>query len=98
MQALEQSAPGLGFGGLGFRKAAMLAAPAHLASLIESRPCVTALLQLALQARVNLPSAISTYDSHIARAQEDCLVRLAASKAPLFEILCSNAADTCRMV
>ena len=35
-----------------------------------------------------------TYDTNITRAQEDCLARLDPAKAPLLEILCSNAADT----
>ena len=37
-QALEQSALGLSFGGLGFRKAAMLPAHAHLAMRLSTSP------------------------------------------------------------
>ena len=72
----------------------MLAAPAHLASLIEARPCVAHLLRLAREAGVDLPGAMLTCDTNITRAQEDCLAPLDPAKAPLLEILCSNAADT----
>ena len=61
----------------------MLAALAHLASLIEARPCVLYLLQLAHEAGVNIPSVISTYDSGIIGAKEDCFIRLTPTKPPL---------------
>ena len=37
-KAMEQATLGLNYGGFGFRKAAILAAPSHLASLVEARP------------------------------------------------------------
>ena len=92
-QALEQAALGLNQGGLGFRKAEMLAAPAHLASLVEARPCVAHLLRLASEAGIDLPGAAAIYDSSAKRPPKDCLVPLDPSKGHLLEILCSDAAE-----
>ena len=61
-QALDQASLGLNFGGLGFRKAATLAAPAHLVSSIEARLSVFNLLCLAREAGDELPAAVPTYD------------------------------------
>ena len=84
-QALDRASLGLNFGGLGFRKAAMLAAHPQLASLIEARPCVIHLLGLAQEA-VDLPAAVSTYGSGIVTVKEDCFTRLSPSNAPVIDI------------
>ena len=94
--AFDQVALGLSFRGFCFRKDAMLAAPAHLAFLVEARPCVIHLFKMAHETGITLPEAVTTYDSGIARAKEDCLARLSqakAPKAPFLEILCDQAAE-----
>ena len=96
-QALEQAALGLNQGGLGFRKAEMLGAPAHLASLVEARPCVAHLLRLASEAGIDLPGAAAIYDSNAKRPPKDCLVPLDPRTGHLLEILCSDASEqSCR--
>ena len=70
----------------------MLAAPAYLASSIEARPCVIHLLSLASEAGVDRPAAVSTYDSGIRRAKDDCLTRLTPAKAPFIDMICDQAA------
>ena len=46
----------------------MLAAPAHLASLVEARPCVVHLLRLARETGIDLPWAFAIYDSKVTGA------------------------------
>ena len=83
---------GMNFGGLGFRKAEILAAPAHLAFLIEARPCVEYLINLAAEAGVDLPKALAVFDSNIVRATEECCTRLDVEKARCIPLFCSDAA------
>ena len=71
----------------------MPAAPAHLASLVEVRPCVAHLMRLASEAGVDLPGARPIYESNVIRAQEDCIARLDPRKGHLLEILCSDAVE-----
>ena len=92
-KGLEQVALGLSYGGLGFRKADILAAPSHLASLVEARPCVAHLVNLASEAGIELPGACSIYESSVTRAQEDCIARLDPSKGHLLEIFCNDATE-----
>ena len=91
-KAIEQATLGMNFGGLGFRKAELLAAPAHLASLIEARPCVEYLVNLAAEAGVDFPTALAVFDSNIVRATEECCTRLDAEKARCIPLFCSDAA------
>ena len=86
-KAIEQASLGLNFGGLGFRKAENLAAPSHLASLIEARPCVAHLITLANEAGINLPSAQHIYESNVLRAREDCIARLDQGKGRLLVLM-----------
>ena len=83
----------MSFGGLGFRKAELLAAPARLASLIEARPCVEYLINLAAEAGVDLPTALAVFDSSIVRAIEECCARLDVEQARCIPLFCSDAAD-----
>ena len=53
----------------GFRKAAMLAGPAHLDSVVQARPCVAYFFRLAREVGVDLFSAMSILDGSITRAQ-----------------------------
>ena len=92
-KALEQAALGLNYGGLGFRKADILAAPSHLASLVEARPCVAHLLRLASDTGIKLPSACSICESNVTRAQKDFITRLDPRKGHLLEIFCNDAAE-----
>ena len=92
-KAIEQAMLGMNFGGLGFRKAEILAAPAHLASLIEARPCVEFLINLAAEAGVLLPTALTVFDSTIVRATEECCTRLDNEKARCIALFCNDAAD-----
>ena len=71
----------------------MLAAPAHLAFLVEARPCAAHLLRLASEAGIDLRGAAAIYDSSVMRAHEECLVRLDPRKGHLLEILCSDASE-----
>ena len=90
-KALEQASLGLNYGGLGSRKADILAAPSHLASLVEARPCVAHLIIMANEARINLPSARSIFESNVIHAQEECITRLDPNKGHLLGILCTDA-------
>ena len=92
-KALEQASLGLNYGGLGFRKAEALAAPSHLAPLIEARPCVAHFIIMANEARINLPSARSIFESNVTRSQEDCITRLDPNTGHLLEILCNDAIE-----
>ena len=92
-KALEQASLGLNYGGLGFRKTDILAAPSHLASLVEACPCVAHLIIMANEAGINLRFARSIFESNITRAQEDCITRLDPSKGHLLEILCNDATE-----
>ena len=92
-KAIEQASLGLNFGGLGFRKAEKLAAPSHLASLIEARPCVAHLITLANEAGINLPSAQHIFESDVMRAREDCIARLDPDKARLLVLICDDATE-----
>ena len=80
-QTLGHASLGLNFGGLGFSKATMLAAPAHLAFLIDAKPCVIHLLGLARKGGVDLPAAVSTYNIGIVRAKADCPTRVSPASA-----------------
>ena len=90
-KAIEQAMLGMKFGGLGFRKAELLAAPAHLASLIEARPCVEYLVHLAAEAGIVLPTAMDVFDSCITRATEECTRRLSPEAAQCVPLLCDDA-------
>ena len=93
-KAMEQASLGLNYGGLGFRKAEILAAPSQLALLIQARPCVAHLIILANEAGINLPSARSIFESNVTRAQEDCITRLDPNQGHLLGILCNDATET----
>ena len=67
--SLDQSAVGLGRGGLGLRRAATLAALSHLASIVESRPFVVHLLSLAQDAGIPLDGAAGILDSMVLEAK-----------------------------
>ena len=71
----------------------MLGAPAHLASLNEARPRVIHLLGLAREAGVDLPAAVSPYDSGIVRAKEGCSTGLTFATAPFIFMICNRAAE-----
>ena len=70
-----------------------LAAPSHLASLIEARPCVAHLITLANEAGINLPAAQHTYESNVLRAREDCIARLDPGKGRLLVLICDDATE-----
>ena len=92
-KAIAQASLGLNFGGLGFRKAEKLAAPSHLASLIEARPCVAHLIILASEAGISLPSAQHIFESNVMRAREDCITRLDHDKGRLLVLICDDAIE-----
>ena len=92
-EAMGQASLGLNYGGLGFRKAENLAAPSHLASLIEARPCVAHLIILASEVGINLPLAQPIYESKVTGAREDCITRLDPSKGQLLVVLCNDAIE-----
>ena len=90
-KAIDQAALGMNFGGLGFRKAELLAAPAHLASLVEARPCVAHLISLASESGIHLPSAQHIFEAAVSRAQEDCISRLDDEKGRIIGLVCGDA-------
>ena len=90
-KAIDQAVLGMNFGGLGFRKAELLAAPAHLSSLIEARPCVAHLVNLASESGIHLPSARRIFETAVFRAQEDCCSRLDDEKARIVAHVCGDA-------
>ena len=92
-KAIAQASLGLNFGGLGFRKSEKLAAPSHLASLIEARPCVAHLITLASEAGISLPSAQHIFESNVMRAREDCITRLDHDKGRLLVLICDDATE-----
>ena len=90
--ALEQAAAGVADGGLGYRRAVDLAAPAFVASRVEARPFVERLFASMASAGVVVPDAMQAYDAELAAALDAFCERLSPARAASAREACEAAA------
>ena len=88
----SQAALGIKMGGLGFRQAASLAAPAALASMVEARPFVNRLFTAMGEAGVVLDRRLARFDSKVRHAKQLFQAQLSDNRAARVDSICERSA------
>ena len=88
----SQAALGIKMGGLGFRQAASLAAPAALASMVEARPFVNRLFTAMGEAGVVLDRLLARFDSKVRHAKQLFQAQLSDNRAARVDSICERSA------